>query len=269
VPLVRKLRLNGIMKIWMRGSMTKIVACYCLHYGIEWLKWSMRSVEPFVDEIRVYYTPKPSHGYSSNLLCPDSRDELKAIADEFGVIWHDGLYEREGQHRDFAYDDCIKNGADTILVVDADELWKPEDIRTALEYVSVGHQSGYPDHRRWRVNMIHFWKSLNWVCRDNMWPERIIIPSSGNAVEGYIPQHIAQPLHMGYAISDELMRYKISIHGHKAEFRPNWFEEKFLNWNGVGDVHPTCVDTWTPEPFHKNSIYDLVHDHPYFQLESL
>ena len=100
-----------------------------------------------------------------------------------------------------------------------------------------------------------------------MWPERIIQPQGVG--EGYIPQGVCQPLHMGYAQSVDITRYKISIHGHKHEFRSGWLK-KFVTWKpGVMDVHPVGVNTWTPEPFDKSLIEDLVGDHPYFHLETI
>jgi len=66
------------------------------------------------------------------------------------------------------------------------------------------------------------------------------------------------------------MQYKMSIHGHKNEFRPNWFAEKFMAWKpGMTDVHPTSVDVWTPELYDKSLIEDVVGDHPYFHLEMI
>lgn len=242
-------------------SRKRIVACCTLHNGLEWLSHSMRSVDPFVDEIRIYYTEEPSHGHKTDLVCPEPRSAMKKVADGFGAYWHDGAYSYEGQHRDFAYGDCAKAGADIILVVDADEIWLPENLLSALKFVQRN-----PEVRRWRVNMLHFWRSLGWVCRDGMWPERIHVPSG--FLEGYIPPAVAQPLHMGYAQTPGLVYYKIRIHGHRAEFRFRWFEDKFMAWEpGMKDVHPTCEDTWTPEPYNRAQIADVVGDHPYFQLD--
>lgn len=241
----------------------KITASYILHYGKQWLFHSMRSVRPFVDEIRVFYTPKPSHGHTSRLQCPETREELYEISKQFDVVWHEGLYPQEGYHRDYAVASCGAAGAGIILVVDADEIWLPEELKSALDYVQgdsrrIGHYC---------VNMLHFWRSLRWVCKDGMWPVRIIVPACDH-VTGYVSIDRCQPLHMGYAQTPEIIKYKMSIHGHKDEIRPNWFEQKFLAWqSGMGDVHPTCVDTWTPRPYDKGLISDVVGDHPYFHSE--
>lgn len=244
----------------------KIVVQCILHYGREWLFHSMRSVRPFVDEIRVFYTPQPSFfvpGQRTPGPCPEHRSELYAIAEQFDAIWDERRYRSEGQHRDYARGICAAAGADIILVVDADELWLPEHLKWMLEYVQT------QDPCIWRVNMIHFWRSLGWVCRDGMWPERIFMPKRLPAsVDCYLPDDKCQPLHMGYAQSPDIIRYKMSIHAHWYELRSGWFEKKFMTWKpGMIDVHPTGVDTWAPEPFDKSLIEDLVGDHPYYHLE--
>lgn len=234
----------------------KIIASYILHYGKEWLYWSMRSVAPFVDKIRVFYTPKPSHGHGTELACPDSENELFYIAGEFGAVWHKGTYMHEGEHRDFAIKACVDAGADLILVVDADEIWDPDVLSNALTQACEGNAYA------WRVHASHFWRSVNWICYDEAMPVRIIKPSGHG--EGYV---IGPGFwHFGYAQSPELMRYKMSIHGHKNELRPGWFEEKFLGWKpGMGDVHPTNRDFWNSEPFDRQKLVDLIGDHPYYK----
>lgn len=239
----------------------KIVACCTLHNGEEWLEYSLRSVRPYVDDIMVFFTPTPSHGHSTNVPFPENVDRMREIVASFDGMWDERTYSHEGHHRDFAYAACFECGADIVLVVDADEVWLPEDIRCALLFIDRRR-----DVKEWRVNMIHFWRSLRWMCRDNMWPLRII--SAKGSGEGYIPREVCQPLHMGYAQSLAIIKYKMGIHGHRNEFRPRWYEEKFLMWEpGIGDVHPTCVDTWYPELYDVALICDVVGDHPYYDME--
>ena len=72
---------------------------------------------------------------------------------------------------------------------------------------------------------------------------------------------------MGYAQTPEIICYKMQIHGHLAEWRPNWYEDKFLAWQpGVKDVHPTCRDNfWEPKPYvDDGTLEKLTFDHPYF-----
>lgn len=239
-----------------------ICGCYVLHYGREWLFHSMRSVRPYVDEIFVFYTPKPSFGHSTSLPCPETREELMEISKQFGVKWFEGEYVREQQHRDSAVVVCDRAGADTILVVDADEVWDPDHLKGVLNYVDGSKV------KEWRVNMRHFWRSLNWICDDPCMPVRVIVP--GGAGEGYLPVELGKVWHMGYAQSSRIIRYKMAIHGHANVIPPGWFKNVFLKWKpGVNDVHPTNEDFWHPKLFDKQEVESLVGDHPYYRLNGV
>jgi len=247
----------------------KIVAYCGLHYGREWLKWAIRSVEPLVDEYHIFYTPHPSHGSITNTKLPDgeSRDELKAIADGFDiVVWHDvDQFWQEGTHRDYCVNYLTQQGADLIVWNDSDEVWDLDVLSEALDFAWEN------DARDYRTHALHFWCGVNWVCRDACMPVRIIKPSGKG--DGYIPG--MGFYHFGYAQSTILVLYKSKIHGHRAEFRRNWYpiyrDWKFGKKHKCG-VHPTngCDDKtgkpfWRPEPFNRFDVEHLIGDHPYFE----
>ena len=240
------------------------VAYYGLHYGKEWLKWSMRSIREHVDEIHVFYVSTPSHGTQAKIPCPETAMELEEISKEFDAHWWNcPHFHWEGEHRDFAVNVLKARGADTILVVDADEIWLPDHLTVALA------QAEENDCVITRVFMRHFWRSLKWVCDDGAAPVRILRPNSTiPEVECY--NDVDRVFHMGYAQTPEIIFYKQLIHGHRGEWRDGWFENKFLGWQpGTGDVHPTNVDFWTPklvdfEAF--TQLKSLCGDHPYFDL---
>lgn len=238
-----------------------LIAYSIAHYGKEWLEWSLRSVTPFVDEMHIFYTPHPSHGTQARTRqCPDTRQDLRDIACEFDVVWHDvAQFYQEGAHRDHAVKVCTDAGADTILVVDSDEVWDPDDLEVAL-----GKVVGQPE-RNFGVEVnAHFWRGVNWVCRDKCSPIRFINPSGQGTAYIGLPGFY----HFGYAQSIRLVAYKMAIHGHRSEIRPRWFTTRFSRWEpGVNDVHPTNEKFWNPEPFDRDLIAHLIGDHPYFNDE--
>lgn len=238
-----------------------VIAYYAIHYGAEWLYWSMRSIKDFVDDIVVVYSEAPSHGHGTNATCPDDREVLKHIAGRFDANWVDITGSRwEGHHRDEAVSICAGMGADTILVVDHDEIWEPEHLRKSLEFV---RQS---PHRNFLVPFQHYWRSVGWVCHDEAMPVRFHRPEGeGNA---YVPREYGKVHHYGYAQTSSLIEYKWRIHGHFDELRPDWYEKTFLLWiPGMGDVHPTNVDFWTPEKFDRQKLELLIGDHPFYKMD--
>lgn len=241
--------------------MSKVVAYYALHYGKEWLEWSMRSVRNYVDDIIVVYTAKPSYGHTTNIPCPESRDDLKTIAGRFDALWYDyDTFHWEGVHRDTAYKICEDYGADIIVPVDHDEMFDPVMFLAALDHVKSSQARNY------RVPMQHYWRSVGWVCHDEAQPVRF--HKVGGEGDDYIPREYGNVHHFGYAQSSPLMAYKWLIHGHKPELRHGWYQGKFLNWQpGDGDVHPTNHDFWTPVEYNRTHLYNLIGDHPYFHLD--
>lgn len=241
----------------------KVSAYVCLLYGKDYLAHAIRSVVHQVDEIVVAYTPTPSHGQRTDLSCPDSRDELHELAERaagYKLRWHDSKgYHHEGLHRTAGVELCRH---DVVMVLDADEVWDARELALALETVER-----LTACRNFLVNPYHLWKSFNHVCIDNMWPVRFIRKSA--PVDGetfYLKQKYA---HMGYARSVKDIEYKISIHGHKNEWREGWLD-MYRSWKfGMMDVHPTCNDVWNPEPFDSKDLPAVLVGHEFYNLESI
>jgi len=171
------------------------------------------------------------------------------------------MFPNEIWQRKFAFDSCVQRGADTILVVDADEIWDPEVLRLAL-FDCQRIEANY-----FRINMAHFWRSLKWVCYDGAMPGRIIRPNMPQS-ENYLPGRV---FHTGYAQTPEIIKYKMQIHGHSNEIIPGWYENKFLPWQpGMGDVHPVDHDYWNPIPYIDNGTLErLVGDHKFWNIEMI
>jgi hypothetical protein len=252
--------------------MPKRIAVYALHYGATYLAWSIRSIQDFVDEIHVLYSPTPSHGHASTAACPETEEELKREADRFRtkpIVWTKGRWGSEGAQRDSIFPIAKERGATTVLVVDADELWDHETVGVALDELE-----GRPE-RIFRMPFVHFWKSFKWVCQDGAWPLRAYnLANAPSPAEGYLSRTKHPVYHFGYAIPDAIMRYKWLIHGHLAELRGGWLTSRYLPWKpGDKDVHPTCLNNyWEPKPTPPEmsaALKPLLEDHPYWGAEAI
>lgn len=239
-----------------------------LHYGRDFLPYAIRSVYDFVDFHHIIYTPHPSHGYITNTPPIETREELVAASKQYDpdnkIRWWDvdNFYE-EGKHRDWAVNTCRKSGANVILVVDADEVWPAETLTKALAHIDQNRAG------RWLVNMVHFWRSFNWVCRDNAWPIRFFDFRPGVTLDqAYLPKETGDIYHFGYAVTEQVLRYKASIHGHHGEWRPDWFDTKWAAWPPPEDCHPTNErGWWNPEPFDKEQLPEFMRSHPFWGRE--
>ena len=126
-----------------------------------------------------------------------------------------------------------------------------------------------PDIRNWRLPFIHLWKDFyHAVLHDPAYPVRLINPraADGDATfdavaydaakrelltrtVDYVPEFRTCVVHCGYAINPELMRYKMTIHGHRAELRSDidWYHERYMNPAAVRDLHPVGSEYWNAE----------------------
>lgn len=241
-----------------------------VHYGKDYLNYALRSVYDAVDQLQVVYTPHPSHGHRTDQPPPETSDELQAAAFSYDpqnkIKWHETDIWNEGPQRDRALQICKEAGAELVLVVDADEVWSEITL-----YRALNHCEQHPA-RNHLINFVHFWRSFNWVCRDNNWPVRFIDltrPNNSNDND-YVPQDVGDIFHFGYCVTDKILRYKLSIHGHKNEIRPDWYETKWKAWPPPPDCHPTNSNNWwMPEPFDRSKLPPVMHGHPFFNVERI
>lgn len=227
---------------------------YCpLLYGKEYLRYSIESYKYLVDKIIILYSPIPSYGHNTHLVCPESEHDLKDIAFSTSskVEWIRVKANQEGQHRAqiFKYADSY----DLILGTDYDEVWDKKELAFALK-------EAYDNpFERYGINgFINFWKDFNNVCIDSFRPIRIIKPGGVGESEVKVTCY-----HFGYAISEEMMRWKWAIHGHHNELRDRWIEDVYLG-DRKDDLHPVAIGLWNAQPFDKHKLPDILQSHPRF-----
>lgn len=243
------------------------VAYTPLHYGREYLESAIRSVIDYVDRYVVLYTPVGSCGHHSPEPCPETRDELMQIAMRAAgdkLRWYDGQWPDYGAHNDAIFE--IEPDADMLLVLDADEVWHPLLVQHAITVAETAQVRAY------RAPIIHFWRSFHRaVLHDPAFPIRIIMPKI-KAGEAYLQglEHGIKPIsHFGYAQTEKIVAYKVSIHGHKAEFRTDidWMAKRF-HINAQHDLHPVGSPYWNTEGV--NPLDYMPHwmkEHPFFNME--
>lgn len=243
--------------------MSKIIAQCCLHYGKDYLGASIRSVINEIDEYWCLYTPVGSFGHRADIPCPETRAELFAIASQAAgekLRWVDGEYTAEGQHRDLIFQ--LVPDADIILVVDADEVWEYGLVTDVIH-----HFEGNPD-RTVRIPAMHYWRSFyRAMPNDGMHAEHAYCPSHTRMDKGGLDT-THKIHHFGYAQNKAITYYKQLTHGHKPEWKWDWYDGKFLP-NAQEDVHPVINAVWNPiavNPY-EYGLPEWMKEHPYAGLE--
>lgn len=248
-------------------TMNKVLGAVCLHYGKDYLLQALLSIKDHVDEIALFYSAKPSHGTATKLPCPDTREELRAIADQVGATWIEiNQVTQENQHRIQYERYGAKHGYDQILIVDSDEIFTNVPAMLAAAREKKARRIGVAGSQ-W----VTLWRSFNEYVTDGFAPIRVLNlkEPEGEAVidQGFI-------YHMGYCIPDKLMEYKVSCHGHRADFlrNRNWLRDK---WHGYEQgktnyLHPATEAYWQEtKPFDKATLPQVLKDHPYYHLDRI
>jgi len=239
------------------------IAFCALHYGSDYLGYSIKSIYDYVDRIYILYSDRPTFSYQTSMINPDTREKLVAAAYMFGdpkskIRWIDGHWNTEGQHRQAIHHFSAIDNPDCIVTVDADEVWAKRVIENALD-------KGYKGNSRiYGAKMLTFWRSFSWICLDDWLPVRLTFPKRNgpnDSIDGRV-------FHFGYARSIADISYKVPIHGHHHEWRPEWFG-RFVTWpqSGNNDLHPVAKDVWNAMPYDKAQLPDFMKQHPYYNLD--
>lgn len=241
----------------------KIVAYTALRYGRDYLGYAIQSIIDRVDEYHVLYAEQPSHGHYDPTPCPETREELYAIAQTIAgskLRWHNGIWQHEGQQRNTIHE--VTPDADVIIVLDADEIWSERTLNLLDTEINFKGSAI-------RIPFVHFWRSFHTaVLHDPAAPARVIFPHNPRKdwiLDGSLEHSIN---HMGYAQRSEIVGYKMKIHGHKAELKPDWFETVFMDESRTTDLHPVGSQYWNVERVDPWAyLPDFMKAHKYANLE--
>jgi hypothetical protein len=247
----------------------RVAAVICLHFGLPYLAYAMRSVSDVVDDYYIQYSPTACHGHYSPVPCPETQSQLEAVVRDAiteinkPLYWHTGWWHSEGDQFKEAMQ---RSGADIVVKLDADEIFAPGLLQDLVER---GLEAGKYE---WRIALRHYWRSFKRaVVHDPAAPGRVYFRMfSGNEAETYHAPASEDDStfrlhHFGYALPVELMRYKIQSHGHLAQFRRDvdWLNEVYIA-NRQHDCHIVGSEYWNIEEV---PVMDFLKHHPYADLE--
>jgi hypothetical protein len=249
----------------------KVLGFIILHYGRPYLRAAVEAILPQVDHLVILYSPKPSQGFGTDTPCPDTEGELKQEAfdaldlqaigldGQSKIQWVRGHWHHEGEHTDAIWQ--YADGYDWIVRLDADEIFPPGMVAEMIA------QAEETQHKNYCVPFVHFWRSFSRVNRDAQMPVRLARVNGGEG-QRYLDSKGGKwfVYHFGYAQPSRYIQYKLQVSGHRPEFRPDWYEKKWLA-NAQEDLHPVNFPGfWNAEPFDKETMPEVLKRHPYFSM---
>ena len=176
------------------------------------------------------------------------------------IEWMEGHWEHEHEHCDAAR--AMTKGYTWKVRFDTDEIFQPGSVDA---YIKQAEKS---DYQQWRVPMIHFWRSFGKVCRDGQFPIRLERETGTGTGWLDSDKEKLSIIHLGYAMPTKYIEYKMSVSGHKSEWRPHWFQDRWQP-NAQEDVHPVVylpVPLWNTEDYPKENLPKVLHNHSFFNL---
>ncbi len=243
--------------------MSKVISLTVALYGSDYLEWGLRSIRDSVEECWVLYTNTPSFGHGTDLPCPDTREQMFELAKRGAgnkLRWYEGAYSGEGQHRDMIYQ--LAPDADIVLVVDTDEVYEPGLADEVIHFLETSNAKSL------KIPVSHAWRSFyKWILNDGMHGEHAHAPK--HTGDYRVPFETDKRIfHYGYAQRLEVMYYKQFTHGHKPEWKWDWYDTKVLP-NAQKDVHPVINEVWNPEPADPFTfgLPEWMKEHPYAFLD--
>jgi len=153
-------------------------------------------------------------------------------------------FKTEGEQRTAMSILAKELGYDYILVIDADEYYRKEDIQKAVEFISNNHVDRYDIDVEY-----NFWKDENWEVRPRISKARLFCVPAGTIFSGYRNINVKKLLmpsdivcyHFSYTGNDAKILSKLTHFSHAHEVRKDWFENVWQKWiPEMKDIHP-CV----------------------------
>jgi hypothetical protein len=211
-------------------------AVYVVYGDDRWLRLSLGSVYDECDVILILIANQPWNGpprcTESSLQCvaefPDPQKKINVIR---------GDWKSEREQRNEGLHLLEKWGIEYCLVVDADEVYDPLQLRRMMIFAPC-----LPEIDCWHIPMVTYWKSIRYRIDPPEPFQPMVLLRVGRVrfVENRIARgenhaliapHVAVMHHLSYARSDEEIWTKIHSFSHAAEVKPDWYERVWKGWD--------------------------------------
>ena len=259
--VVRRLRSRPALEPFIeRQRRAGFAAVCCVYDDDSWLAPAVESVYEACESIWFLVGERPWNGHPSDQTAlvariralPDPAQKIRVVRGE----WPD-----EASQRNEGLRLVREAGADYCLVLDADEVYDPGQLRQAMALVREN-----PQIDCWRASCFTYWKSY----RHRVDPPEAITAAvfvrtgTGTFVERRTYQALRQVNlapdrlvfhHMRYACTDAQVRRKVSTFGHAKDVVPGWFEHVWRRWDNdrslqnLNPCRPTAYRRAIEQPY--------------------
>jgi GT2 family glycosyltransferase len=250
---IERLRRQPALDPFIARQQRATFAAVCVVYEDDsWLPQTVESVYDLCDSIWFFVNDRPWFGEPTDQQPMIAR--LRSLPDPAGKFrLVEGHWADEIEPRNEALARLADAGIDYCFVLDADEIWDPVVLATAMNAARQNPQIGL-----WRAGCYTYWKSARYRVEPPE-PYRAVVflrVGAGRFTysrDGVARSQAAFPIeevafhHMSYARSDEVIRRKIATCTHKFDVVPGWFDNVWSKWDkdrSLRNVHPCWPDAY-------------------------
>lgn len=224
----------------------RTAALYCVYNDDIWLNYSYSSIYGSVDAIYFFVSDKPWMGPVLDITevvntinaLPDPDNKKRLVM---------GNWDIEIEQRNASLAHAIIDGFDIALIIDADELYEPEEFRRMLSFVKQR-----PEVDVWHMFWWTYWKNPGFriepiepyhppvftrLGRSGFVETRNLM----GAKHDLIPPQVGMCHHMSYARNDDLIRRKINAFSHARQIPADWYDRVWKGWDEnpkLKNLHP-------------------------------
>lgn len=277
----------------------RIAAVYCVYNEDEYIEYSIRSIEHFVDRIFVLLGQAPYAAYNKDARAQfrtsDRTEEIvrRLAARQPKLRLIPGVWDSELEHRNAGMRLCWEDGADYYFLVDGDEVYRRDHLERLREDIAA-----HPEAGQFIIKCDLFWRSFGYrIPADDMpWMPRRVFKMTRWSELG--KSHIPIPrrsrftgnnktdslgsvfhcdtrrvifYHFSFARSPEKMREKLLTYSHAHEILSGWYERVWLRWPAQRDmrdlnpVDPPKLPQALARPV--DDLPEVMREHPYYAQE--
>ena len=247
-----------------------------------YIAYCIKALYPDIDSIVVMYSDVPWTKYN-----PNARKEFSQIDRTWEILTNfpdpmkklriiRGRWDIQEDMRNEAVDTLESMNMDYVLIVDADEFYPDGTLAKLRRYIEDNDK--FLDRKVMWAGRINHFRRFDWIIDPaNEGPDSIEIAFKTRQNIHFTDRRIVGAPridlpsefyfhHFGYVLDDKRMWEKIRTWGHAPDVIPDWFEEKYVNWN----PQKTSLCKRIPGRWNRAIKFDIrllpsiLKEHPYF-----
>lgn len=259
-----------------------VIAVYVVHYGDDYLEYSIRSIYGSVDKILISVGLESWNYAERTSIDPVFLAKIKELPLKYSKI--ELVYGTWAKDEDQRNDSIpYARDYDYYFLVDTDEIYRQEELANLYSIVEKNPGAGV-----FRIPFYNFWRGFGYVIQEavNEPVQRFFKNSARrfyfkrSCTSGYrkkaqfdVSRKDCSCYHFSYARKPDAIEHKFKTWMHADEVRQRWVKKVFAAWEQnkmMTNLFPVAgqEDRWiSAQPFDAAKLPSVLLDHPYHGMD--